>query len=163
MAKTELSASQVPAGVILERRAGTAPLYAQIRDALRAKILSGEFSPGGMIPAEVELQRLFKVSRQTVRQALNTLAAEGHLVRSRGKGTFLLQRRIEEPLPKLLSFTQEMRNRGAEPSARAIRTAWVAPSPTVREALQIGSGDRVLRIERVRCADGVPIAVTMSH
>lgn len=150
-------------GVVLERRPGAAPLYAQIRDTLRAMIQAGEFRPGGMIPPEVGLQRMFRVSRQTVRQALDALAAEGHLVRSRGKGTFVLQHRIEEPLPKLLSFTQEMRNRGTVPSTRSVKVSWVAPTPVVRQALHTSAGERVLRIERVRCADGAPIALTVSH
>ena len=147
----------------LVRRGGAAPLYAQIRDALRAKIQSEEFPPGGMIPPEVELQRAFQVSRHTVRQALDALVAEGHLVRSRGKGTFVLQRRIDEPLPKLLSFTQEMHRRGARPSARDVKVSWVRPSSALCEGLQVTPEDRILRIERTRCADGAPIAVTISH
>lgn len=157
------STHEPPTGAILVRRAGTAPLYAQIRDALRARIQAGEFSPGGMIPAEAELQRQFKVSRHTIRQALDTLAAEGHLVRSRGRGTFVLQRRIEEPLPKLLSFTQEMRLRGTEPSTRRVAVSWVMPSSVVREALQVEPGTKVLKIERVRCADDAPLVVLASH
>jgi len=155
--------SDRPAAITLVRRAGTAPLYAQIRDALRVRIQSGEFSPGGMIPAEVELQRVFNVSRQTIRQALDELATEGHLVRSRGRGTFVLQRRIEEPLPKLLSFTQEMRRRGAEPSTRRVKASKVAPSAVAREALRLDAAARVLMIERVRCADGVPLVVLVSQ
>lgn len=150
-------------GVVLTRHGGTAPLYAQIRDALRTRIQSGEFPPGGMIPAEVDLQRTFQVSRQTVRQALDALVVEGRLVRSRGKGTFVLQRRVEEPLPKLLSFTQEMRRRGARPSTRDVRVSWVRASAAVCEALRLDPDDRILRIERIRCADGVPMAVTISH
>jgi len=158
----DTSVGTTPVGPLV-RRAGTAPLYAQIRDMLRQKIQSGEFPPGTMIPAETELQRAFHVSRHTMRQALTALVEEGHLVRSRGRGTFVLQRRIEEPLPKLLSFTQEMRLRGAEPSTRVVKVAWVRPSPALREALQVREHEQVLRIERVRCADGVPIAVTFSH
>lgn len=149
-------------GVVLVRRAGTAPLYAQIRDALRAKIQAAEFGPGGLFPTEAELQRVFQVSRSTVRQALTALVAEGHLVRSRGKGTFVVQRRIDEPLPKLLSFTQEIRRRGAVPSVRDVKTSWVRPLRAVHEALRLNSEDRVLRVERVRCADDSPVAVTVS-
>ncbi len=149
--------------MVLARGPGRAPLYAQIRDALRARFQSGEFSSGGMIPPEVELQQEFKVSRQTVRQALNALAVEGLVVRSRGRGTFLLQRRIEEPLPQLLSFTEEMRIRGATPSTRRAVVSWIVPSPVVREALRVANGERVLRVERVRCADHVPLVVLVSH
>ncbi|MDQ7843536.1 MAG: GntR family transcriptional regulator [Armatimonadota bacterium] len=158
----DASVGTTPVGPLV-RRAGTAPLYAQIRDLLRQKIQSGEFPPGTMIPAETELQRLFHVSRHTMRQALTALVEEGHLVRSRGRGTFVLQRRLEEPLPKLLSFTQEMRLRGAQPSTRVVKVAWVPPPPVVQEALHVAGGERVLRIERVRYADGAPIAVTFSH
>lgn len=150
-------------GVFLVRHGGAAPLYSQIREAIRTKIQSGELSPGAPIPTELELQRIFNVSRQTVRQAVEALVTEGYLVRSRGKGTFVLQRRLEEPLPKLVSFTQEMRSRGAEPSTRSASASWVEPGRAVREALQVEAGERVLKIERVRCADGAPIVVLISY
>ncbi len=150
-------------GVFLVRHGGAAPLYAQIREAIRSKIQSGEMRPGAPIPPEVELQRIFNVSRQTVRQAVDALVSEGYLVRSRGKGTFVLQRRIEEPLPKLVSFTSEMRSRGAEPSTRSAAASWIEPPPAVREALRVEAGEQVLKIERLRCADGAPIVVLMSY
>ncbi len=150
-------------GVSLVRQGGAAPLYAQIRDAMKAMIQSGEFGPGAPIPAEAELQRLFNVSRHTVRQAVNALANEGYLVRSRGKGTFVLQRRIEEPLPKLVSFTQEMRSRGAVPSTRSSTASWVVPGSVVREALRTEEDEQVLRVERLRCVDGAPIVVLVSY
>lgn len=150
------------AGGFLVRR-GAAPLYAQIREALRLAIRSGDLAPGTPIPTESDLQHTFNVSRQTVRQAVQSLVTEGYLVRSRGKGTFVLQRRIEEPLPKLVSFTQEMRSRGAEPSTRSVAVVWTAPGPVVREALRVDDGAQVLKVERVRCADGTPLVVLRSY
>lgn len=151
------------AGGFLVRRGGAAPLYAQIRDAIRSAIQAGELAPGAPIPTEAELQHTFNVSRQTVRQAVETLVTEGYLVRSRGRGTFVLHRRIEEPLPKLVSFTQEMRSRGAEPSTRSASAAWVTPGPQAREALRVDDNEQVLKVERVRCADGTPLVVLKSY
>lgn len=150
-------------GVSLVRQGGAAPLYSQIREAIRARIQSGEMSPGAPIPTELELQRIFNVSRQTVRQAVEALVNEGYLIRSRGRGTFVLQRRIEEPLPKLVSFTQEMRSRGAVPSTRSALASWVEPGLAVREALRVEPGEQVLKVERVRCADGAVIVVLTSY
>jgi GntR family transcriptional regulator len=63
------------------------PLYHQIYLILRSRILDGEYAPGDYLPGERELEEMFQVSRITAVRALNDLAAQGLVVRERGRGT----------------------------------------------------------------------------
>ena len=71
------------------------PLYYQLENLLREKILSGAFAPGDRIPTESDLIRRYGVSRITVRQALTALAGEGLIERRQGRGTFVTDRVVD--------------------------------------------------------------------
>ncbi len=66
------------------------PLFQQIVEALRADLEAGRILPGGRLPSENELARLFRVSRITAKKALDELAYAGLVQRIQGKGTFAL-------------------------------------------------------------------------
>lgn len=139
------------------------PLYYRVREAIRERIEGGEWKPGDLIPPESKLLKAFSVSRATVRQALLLLVREGLLVRKQGRGTFVAARKIAEPLPRLVSFSEEMRHEGLVPSARNIKVELVQAPGRVAEALHVSPGDTFLRLERVRCADGRPIVLLVSY
>ena len=65
------------------------PLYIQLEQIIKSKILRGEFSPGDKIPTEKELCEIYKVSTITVRQAISNLVKDGFIVKKQGKGTFI--------------------------------------------------------------------------
>lgn len=73
---------------MIDRSSGI-PLYIQIRDDIKEKILSGEYSSGSMLPAEADFHTTFNVSRHTLRRALKELEVEGYINRTRRKGTFV--------------------------------------------------------------------------
>jgi DNA-binding LacI/PurR family transcriptional regulator len=61
----------------------------QLLNQLRHLILSGQWTPGSRLPSETELQRQLKISRSTIRQALNNIETEGLIERVPGRGTFV--------------------------------------------------------------------------
>ncbi|HXW01540.1 MAG TPA: GntR family transcriptional regulator, partial [Anaerolineae bacterium] len=65
------------------------PLHMQLLNQLRHLILSGRWIPGSRLPSETELQRELKISRSTIRQALNNLETEKLIERVPGRGTFV--------------------------------------------------------------------------
>lgn len=75
----------------MQRQAGrhTMPLYAQVANALRVEIESGEWARGEQLPAIDELAMRFGVARATLRQAIEILEAEGMVQRRHGRGTFV--------------------------------------------------------------------------
>ncbi len=65
------------------------PLFLQMVSALRRRIESGIWAPGGKIPSLEELAEEFGVARATARQAITALETEGLIWRKQGKGTFV--------------------------------------------------------------------------
>ena len=85
------------------------PLYFQILNDLRNKLKSGELPPNSMIPPEVILAEEYGVSRNTIRHAIGLLAKDGHLMRIPGKGTFVLDRRLDSTrIQWVLSSVEDM-------------------------------------------------------
>lgn len=134
-------------------------LYAQLDNQIRQRILSGEWPVGSMIPPEPKLCEIFQVSRITVRHALSRLAAEGLIAREQGRGTFVRDRNLVADARSVRSFTDEVVGLGMKPTSRLVSMAEVRPTPEVRDALGLGSKDRVLRIIRIRLGDGKPIGL----
>lgn len=140
------------------------PLYYQVREDIRRRIETGEWRPGNPIPSESELQSMYGVSRATIRQALIEIVREGLLIRKQGRGTFVAPQKIAEMLPRLVSFTEEMKRRGLTPSTRRTKVDILPKAPKrVQEALGTPPDETFLRIERVRCADGRPIVLLVSY
>lgn len=137
------------------------PLYLQLQRHISVALAAGELVPGDCLPAERDIAQMTGLSRVTVRKAIQELVAAGQLVQRRGSGTYVAQKveRLEQALSLLTSFTEDMARRG-----RSVETRWIsrridAPAPEEVMALGLGAGDRVSRLERVRCSDGVPLAI----
>jgi GntR family transcriptional regulator len=138
------------------------PIFLQISDTLRQQIERGAFQVGDTIPSEREYATQLKVSRMTVRAALDKLVNEGLLVRRHGRGTIVAAAKISRPAG-FMSFSQDMEVRGLRPSSRVVRcTAEVADS-AVAAQLDLPVGARVILLERVRMADGEPLAVERAY
>ena len=136
---------------------GPRPKHAQLTDAL-AELAVRELGPDAAIPSERELMTSYAVSRATVRKAIDTLVADGLLQKIHGKGTFVARPRLESRL-HLASFSQDMRRRGLTPSTRALGVERERPPTDVAQALRLGPTGDAWRIDRVRLADGQPIAL----
>lgn len=135
---------------------GPVPKHVQLRSIL-VGLIDEELAPGRMIPSERELMARFAVSRATVREAVGQLVVEGRLERVHGKGTFVSEPRVESQL-HLASFTQDMRRRGHQPSTRLLDVVAGRPPEDVSDALGLSDGARAWRVERLRSADGRPMA-----
>jgi GntR family transcriptional regulator len=138
------------------------PLYQQLYEVLEARIRSGEWKPGDMIPAETELISRYEVSRITVRKVLDMLVTEGLLVRQRGRGSFVSQPKLEHGTTRIVSFTDDMRQRGLTPGTKIIFKGLVPAPRAIAQALSVPEGEELARIDRLRLADGVPMCVEES-
>ena len=136
---------------------GPRPKHAQLSDVL-ADLAVRELGPEAAIPSERELMAAYDVSRATVRKAIETLIADGLLHRIHGKGTFVATPRLESRL-HLASFSQDMRRRGLTPSTRLLQIELDDPPAEVARALDLGADRAAWRLDRVRLADGQPIAL----
>lgn len=129
---------------------------AQVRQILERRIRE-ELHAGDALESERELVHQLGVSRVTVRQAIGDLVEAGLLERTQGKGTFVTGPRVNSRL-HLMSFSREMRSRGLKPRTRVLSATEEAASEEVASHLQISPGGPVVRLERLRTADGTPMA-----
>ena len=133
-------------------------LYSKVEEAIAREIAQGEYRPGDQLPTEDALLQRFQVSRITVRRAIQNLVSRGLLEIRRGLGTFVLSPQIEAELTKLTGFVEDMNAAGRKATARVVSQDVVASSARVAERLQLARGTKVMRIKRVRLADGTPIS-----
>jgi len=137
-------------------RSSPLPLWAQVADDLRQRLAAGEFEE--RFPTDDDLTRTYEVSRHTAREAVRHLSAEGLLVRQRGRGTALTHPVLEQPLHSLYSLASSIRAHGIEERSR-VMSAERRPAPEeIAAELGIRPGGEVIFIERLRFADGEPIA-----
>ena len=134
------------------------PLYAAIETRIAAGIASGEYPAGGRLPTEDALIARFRVSRTTVRKAIQNLAARGLVEIRRGTGTFVMLPRITQDLTELTGFVEDMDALGHAATARLIDWAAVAADADVARQLAVPDGTSVMRIRRVRLANGVAVS-----
>jgi GntR family transcriptional regulator len=138
------------------------PKYYQLREALRAKIETGEWQPGDLIPSERELCEQYNISRMTVRQALSDLVNEGLLVREQGRGSFVAHPKVQQKLLRLTGFSDEATARGQQPGSRVLRLEMEMPRPAVQKVLRVPDNRPVIVLERLRLVDEEPIALELA-
>jgi len=148
--------------VVLDRQS-VIPLYYQIQQALLEQIRSGSLKVGQPVPSEQELAQHMGVSRMTARQALKSLCHLGVAYSQRGKGTFVARAKLEKDFRQVLSFSEEIRERGLHPRSRVLAFKAITPASEVAEALHLSAGQQVFFLKRVRLADSVPLCVESTH
>jgi GntR family transcriptional regulator len=166
-AETSERASTIPSQIasterLLDRN-GFVPLYFQIQRALVDKIDSGELREGDLLASEWKLARAYHVSRMTAREALHGLKARGYACSLRGRGTFVTKPKLDEPQTQLGGFTEEMTQRGMVPASRVLEQTVINADVELAESLEVQVGTPVMRLRRLRLADGKPMAVQKTY
>lgn len=132
------------------------PVYIQISDAIRSRIQNGKLPADSVLPPSEQICEELGITRMTLRQAYTVLAREGLLDAQRGRGTFIRRSRIERTLGQMVGFSEEMRAWGKVPSSHLLAFECAEPDDEAREFL---GETEVYRIERLRLADDVPMAI----
>ena len=144
-------------------RLSKVPLYQQLYEIINNNILRGEWKPGDMLPTETEMVEQYKVSRVTVRQVLDKLVNEGLIIRERGRGTFVLPPTLDQALVRIVSFTDDMRQRGIEPGTRLLFSGLIPAPIEIADRLLINAGEELAVINRLRLGNGEPLSVEESY
>lgn len=139
----------------LDRNANL-PLYHQLYQHLRDRIVAGEWKPGDLFPKDADLEIQYKVSRVTVRQALDLLVNENLVIRQRGRGTFVSNPKNMPHAHNSFSFSEEMTRRNLTPSTRVLSTLIAPVSKLTADQLRIEVGDELAIINRIRLANHEP-------
>lgn len=143
---------------------GSAPLYLRVKKLVQDAVEQGELKAGDAIPSERDAADMLDVSRVTVRKAFTELVRDGILLQRRGSGTFVrgTANRIEQPLSRLTSFSEDMKLRGLKTEADWIDRSSGLPTPEEALKLSISPSEHVCRFHRLRRADGAPLAIELA-
>ena len=134
-------------------------LYRRIYRDLKESISNGTYKPGDRLPSELELARSYGVSRITSRQALDLACSEGLIIRRQGMGSFVAPARVDQHLIRLTDFVEDMSEAGLRPSSRVLHLS-EEPAPAVVAGLLALPADAIVtRLDRLRLADDVPLAL----
>lgn len=139
------------------------PLYSQVRQRLRERILDGTYGQDARLPAESEISAIFKVSRITVRQALGDLQKEGLIVKVAGKGSFVAKQRPSQDLGRLEGFGEAMSRKGHRIVNRVVSQIELPAPPAVAARLGVAEGEPVTELRRVRFLDHAPVSYEISY
>ncbi|PQA74002.1 GntR family transcriptional regulator [Brucella oryzae] len=140
-----------------------APLYAKVETSLADDISAGVLPPGSQLPPEERLIERFGFSRTTIRKAVENLVARGLVEIRRGKGTFVAQPKVTQELTQLTGFVEDMQALGRAATAQLLDKEIVPADADVARQLALPSGALVMRIRRVRLADGVAMSLDETY
>jgi len=138
------------------------PLYFQIAENLRQAISDGAVKPGERLDNELDLTELLGVSRPTVRQAVQRLVDQGLVVRRRGLGTVVVVPRILRSVG-LTSLYDDLAASGRQPATTVLAITARSADDQIAAVLSVPAGTAVLAVERLRLADGAPLALMHNY
>lgn len=150
------TAGPIPRALAVDRTSPI-PLWYQVARGLQELIEGGTVAPGSHLDNEILLSRQLKLSRPTVRRAMEHLVDQGLIVRQRGVGTRVVQQKVRRPMA-LTSLYDDLRAGGQEPTTTVLAHDLVGADTAVALALEVPVDTEVLRIERLRSAAGNPVA-----
>lgn len=142
------------------------PKYTQISHWLMEMIEKGRYGLHERLPSELRLSELFRVNRNTVRQAISDLVAKGLVQKRNGVGSFVVARSVppvKYTLQNISSFTDDMTHMGIVPKTRLIRQSVIEAPPAVEEKLMLGKEKWVILTERLRLGNNIPLVIERSY
>jgi GntR family transcriptional regulator len=157
-----MTAPRVTPDLISIDRASPVPLYFQLAQHFESAIKSGALAAGARLDNEVELAERLGLSRPTVRAAFLYLANKGMVVRKRGAGTLVAKERIDRDV-ELSSLYDDLAAAGRAPKTQVTRNEIGHATEQVARALQLPERALVICLERIRLADGEPIALMHNY
>jgi GntR family transcriptional regulator len=145
-------------------RNSSIPMYFQLQELFIDRINRGELEPGSRTPTVEEICETYDLSRITVTKAFENLKAEGYLYSVQGKGYFVREVwKIEKPLGKVSSFTEEVKKYDLEPSSLVLECKRIPSPEDVSKNLNIKAGSQIAYIERVRKANGEALCIDKAY
>lgn len=143
-------------------RSSPIPLYFQVSKLIENAISTGQLGPGARLDNEISLAGQFGLSRPTMRRAIQELVDKGLLVRKRGVGTQVVHGQVTRPV-ELTSLFDDLARGNQAPRTTLLANETVSASEAVSQLLDVPVGATVLRLRRLRFANGEPLAILENY
>lgn len=139
------------------------PAYVKVYDDLKKSIIDGEIAVHEFLPPEPALEQQFRVSRTTIRRAIELLAREGFVLVKQGRGTQVLDHKARQNLNYVTSISETLKQKGYEISSKNMFIDYFPATVSLAESLGVQPGDPLVRIQRIQQAGGVPFAIMRNY
>ena len=139
------------------------PLYQQLTDLIKEKILDGRLQEGDRIMTETEISQEYDVSRITVRKAIENLVEEGILIKKQGIGTFVAGKRLTRNMGIFTGFSQNCEAEGKKAGTKLLSASLAEPTGRDEKVLKLGEGEKVIVLRRLRLIDEKAAIIEENH
>lgn len=139
-------------------RSSPIPLYHQVAQGIEGAIRDGSLASGTRLENEIELAQRLRLSRPTIRKAMDDLVQSGLLVRKRGVGTQVVSSQIRRHL-ELSSLNDDLERAGKKPSTTLLSFEHIPATEEIQELLSLPKDVSVYHFTRLRSAGGSPLAL----
>ncbi|USZ49431.1 phosphonate metabolism transcriptional regulator PhnF [Halomonas sp. DN3] len=136
--------------------AGSPPRYRQLADVLSREVRA-QYSPGDLLPSEAALSRRFGVNRHTVRRALDELVAAGMVTRHQGRGTQVVDRRLDYAVNAASKVTHNLAELGLATETCCLAQGLAVPPEAIAQRFARGPGESLLCVDTMRHVDRAPL------
>lgn len=132
------------------------PIYQIIESDIKQLILTGQIKPDEKIGSETQLAERYKVSRMTIRKALNNLVLDGYLYRQKGRGTFVVEIGLKQNQIEVRGYSKQMVDAGRKVENVIGEYKIISANIHIAKKLLINKGDKIIFIKRYRYVDNHP-------
>ncbi|WP_180987484.1 GntR family transcriptional regulator [Arthrobacter sp. AFG20] len=148
--------------MLLDRLSPT-PLHVQLEEAIKDQIANEECKPNTKIPSENEFSVKYGLSRMTVRAVITRLMQQGLVYRVPGKGTFVAEPKIANRPHLMVGIQQQLDEMGVPSKVQVLSVSRLEAPGRIRKELNLGPGEVVFRVERLRTVNGEPLSIHLSY
>lgn len=139
------------------------PEYMKVYGKIKQSIRDGDYSVGDLLPPEPELEKMFNVSRTTIRKAIEMLSHDGFVHVKQGKGTTITDYKTMQNLNIVTSISETLRSKGMEVKSRNAYIDFINASSTLASDFQVKPESKIVRIQRIQLANDMPIVIMKNY
>lgn len=139
------------------------PIYIQISELIREKIINGSYSHTNMLPTEAKIAQEFSASRATVRKAIDLLINEDLVVRKQGSGTYIREKKIHHNVFALQSFKEEMNHLNIKYENKVLEFKVIKADNRISTYLDLEEGEEVYFSKRLKFIGDSPAIIEDSY
>jgi len=125
-------------------------LHEKVYEDIKNKIINNHYENGSMIPKELDLMDIYKVSRHTIRKAMDRLMSEGYIYKIKGTGTFVKSTKADYKLSNMSSFTEILNNQTGKPNSIVIEAKKIKIDENINSKVNIMNCEECYYVERIR-------------
>ncbi|MGI5849286.1 MAG: GntR family transcriptional regulator [Christensenellales bacterium] len=139
------------------------PAYQKVYNELKRSIQNSEYEVNSLLPSEPVLEKMFGVSRITVRRAIDMLSADGYVTVRQGHGTTVKMPNPTQKLNFITSFFETLSSYGYKVTTKNTHIDKIVAPANVLPSLNLTEGAQVIRFQRLLIANDKPIAIVTNY